>query len=61
MSDVVCELCGCHGNESCGHRMLGADCSLSREMICPCCILDVNHMRHIQEQEDKQMALFEED
>lgn len=62
MSDghiIPCSLCGCIGNESCGHEPLGNDCTLEEpELVCPCCLIDPNHAKHAQEKRDKQMELF---
>ena len=55
----VCEVCGCRGNEECGHETLGNDCSLDPcTMTCPCCLIDPNHMRNAQAKHDKQMELI---
>jgi hypothetical protein len=34
-----CEVCGCLGNVSCGHRQLDDEkwCMLSAIQVCPCC------------------------
>ena len=36
---VPCAVCGCLGNNSCGHDCLDLDkgCTLDRGEICPCC------------------------
>ena len=35
---VVCDICGCTGNNECGHENVGADCSVDPDFcICSCC------------------------
>ena len=47
MSDVcLCVVCGCEGNESCGHKPLkGETCSLDMAGVCPCCNHLGNHCK----------------
>ena len=59
MSEVpACELCGCIGNESCGHEPLDKErlCALDALLICPCCRIDKNHMKP--EPDPNQQELF---
>ena len=58
-TDILCESCGCGGNNDCDHECLGDDCTLDEPfMICPCCRIDPQHRRHAQEKADKQMELI---
>lgn len=36
-----CAVCGCEGNNKCGHACIDTDrfCTLGYDMVCPCCRL----------------------
>ncbi|MFA5187544.1 MAG: hypothetical protein WC551_13780 [Patescibacteria group bacterium] len=36
---AACEMCGCLGNNMCGHEYLSVDelCTLDDALLCPCC------------------------
>ena len=47
--EVLCEQCGCTGNQSCGHEPLDKDllCTiLQDDDTCGCCAIDPQHMRY---------------
>jgi hypothetical protein len=33
----LCDVCGCAGNESCGHEPIKGDCALDAAGVCGCC------------------------
>jgi hypothetical protein len=60
MREAACELCGCVGNETCGHEMLDEErmctlCSVNGQMVCPCCVIDAGHMK--EPEDPRQMKL----
>ncbi len=55
-----CEVCGCTGNQSCGHEPLDKEvgCALPDGLICGCCWINENHMNDMIKPDAKQTDLF---
>jgi len=62
MPDVLCEECGCAGNEDCVYppkpeESFEHGCQLDEHLTCPCCANGINRMKYRPE-EDGQKELF---
>jgi len=56
---IPCALCGCTGNNNCGHDCLDTEkaCTLDFYNVCSCCLIDKKHMEHAQGKRDAQILM----